>query len=143
LTTSTNVVKFSTVVEGEHIMKLTESEWLIMNALWQEYPAKARDIAERLPTGIKWAYTTIKTMLNRLVVKKAVTETKRGNTSYYEPILSRRQARRTALSTLLDQAFDGAFGPLMHFLLEDKRLSAKQRRELIKILAENDKKKGE
>jgi len=118
-------------------MKLTESEWLIMNALWQEYPAKARDIAERLPTGIKWAYTTIKTMLNRLVVKKAVTETKKGNTSYYEPILSRRQARRTALSTLLDQAFDGAFGPLMHFLLEDKGLSAKERKELIKILAEN------
>ena len=92
-------------------MKLTGSEWLIMNALWQEHPAKARDIAERLPTGINWAYTTIKTMLNRLV--------------------------------LLDQAFDGAFGPLMHFLLEDKGLSGKQRRELIKILAENDKKKGE
>ena len=122
-------------------MKLTESEWLIMNALWQEHPAKARDIAERLPTGINWAYTTIKTMLNRLVVKKAVTENKRGNTSYYKPILSRRQARRTALSTLLDQAFDGAFGPLMHFLLEDKGLMAKERKELIKILAENEKRR--
>jgi BlaI family penicillinase repressor len=124
-------------------MKLTESEWLIMNALWQEHPAKTRDIAERLPTGTNWAYTTIKTMLSRLVVKKAVTETKRGNTSYYEPVLSLRQARRTALSTLLDQAFDGAFGPLMHFLLEDKGLPDKQRRELIKILAENEKRKGE
>lgn len=122
-------------------MKLTESEWLIMNALWQEHPAKARDISERLPTGINWAYTTIKTMLNRLVVKKAVAETKKGNTSYYEPILSRRQARRTALSTLLDQAFDGAFGPLMHFLLEDKGLSAKERKELIEILAENEKRR--
>jgi BlaI family penicillinase repressor len=122
-------------------MKLTESEWLIMNALWQEHPAKARDIAERLPTGINWAYTTIKTMLNRLVVKKAVSENKKGNTSYYKPLLSRRQARRTALSTLLDQAFDGAFGPLMHFLLEDKGLSAKEHKELIKILVENEKRR--
>lgn len=124
-------------------MKLTGPEWLIMNALWQEHPAKARDIAGRLPTGVNWAYTTIKTMLSRLVAKKAVTETKRGNTSYYEPILSHRQARRTALSTLLDQAFDGAFGPLMHFLVEDQKLSAKQRKELIKILAQNRKAKGE
>jgi BlaI family penicillinase repressor len=122
-------------------MKLTETEWLIMNALWQEHPAKARDIAERLPTGINWAYTTIKTMLNRLVVKKAVSENKKGNTSYYKPLLSRRQARRTALSTLLDQAFDGAFGPLMHFLLEDKGLSAKEHKELIKILVENEKRR--
>ena len=124
-------------------MKLTGSEWVIMNALWQDHPANARDIAGRLPKGINWAYTTIKTMLNRLVVKRAVSETKKGNISYYEPVLSRRQARRTALSLLVDQAFDGAFGPMMHFLLEDKKLSAKQRKELIKILAENEKKKGE
>jgi len=133
----------STLVKGENIMKLTGPEWLIMSALWQKHPANARDIAERLPAGINWAYTTIKTMLSRLVVKKAVTETKKRNTSYYEPVLSRRQARRTALTTLLDQAFDGAFGPLMHFLVEDQKLSAKQRRELIRVLAENHRAKGE
>ena len=115
-------------------MKLTEAEWLIMKALWEGYPAKARQISERLPAGVKWAYTTIKTMLTRLADKGVVSESKQGNVSLYEPILTRQQARKTALSTVLNQAFDGAFGPLMHFLLEDQKLSAKQRRELIKIL---------
>ena len=124
-------------------MKLTEAEWLIMNALWDSHPAKARDIARRLPKGVNWAYTTIKTMLSRLAGKKAVHESKHGNVSVYEPILSRRQARRSALHIVLNQAFDGAFGPLMHFLLEDQKLSAKQRRELIKILQKNRKAKGE
>jgi len=124
-------------------MKLTGPEWLLMDALWKEHPANARQIAEQLPECVNWAYTTIKTMLNRLVAKRAVSETKKHNTSYYEPIISRRQARRTALKTLLDQAFGGAFGPLVHFLVEDQKLSDKQRKELIKILSDNRKMKGE
>ena len=123
-------------------MKLTEAEWLIMNALWDKYPATARDIAKRLPEGVNWAYTTIKTMLARLAEKKIISESKKGNTSVYEPILSRQKARRSALRMLANQAFDGAFGPLMHFLLEDQKLTARQRKELIEILAKNQKKKG-
>lgn len=122
-------------------MKLTEAEWLIMNALWQKPPATARDIAQRLPAEVNWAYTTIKTMLARLVEKKVVSENKRGNTSVYEPILSRQKAQQSALRTLANQAFDGAFGPLMHFLLEEEKLTSKQSKELIKILESNRKRK--
>ena len=116
-------------------MKLTEPEWIIMNALWEKHPARARDIFERLPATVSWAYTTVKTMLDRLVEKKAVSKSKRANAGLYKPLLSRRQARKTALRMVLDRAFDGAFGPMMYFLVEDENLSAGQRKELIKILA--------
>jgi BlaI family penicillinase repressor len=124
-------------------MKLTELEWLIMNALWDKHPAKARDVVERLPSTVNWAYTTVKTMLDRLVEKEAVGKSKRGNIGLYEPLISRRQARRTALKIVLNQAFDGAFGPMMHFLVEDEKLSAKERKELIKILSRKSRTKGE
>ncbi len=124
-------------------MKLTEPEWLIMNALWEKHPVKARDVVQRLPSTVNWAYTTVKTMLDRLVEKKAVGKSKRGNIGLYEPLVSRRQARRTAMRIMLDQAFDGAFGPMMHFLVEDEKLSADQRKELIKILSGKKQKKGE
>jgi len=124
-------------------MKLTEPEWLIMNALWEKHPVKARDVVQRLPSTVNWAYTTVKTMLDRLVEKKVVGKSKRGNIGLYEPLVSRRQARRTAMRMMLDQAFDGAFGPMMHFLVEDEKLSADQRKELIKILSGKKQKKGE
>ena len=124
-------------------MKLTEPEWLIMNALWDKHPAKARDVVERLPCTVNWAYTTVKTMLDRLVEKKAVGKSKHGNIGLYEPLVSRRQARRTAMRMMLDQAFDGAFGPMMHFLVEDESLSAGERKELIKILSGKSRNKGE
>ena len=123
-------------------MKLSKTEWQIMNALWEKHPATAREVAESLPTNIKWAYTTIKTILTRLLGKGAVSERKRANTSVYQPLVSQQQARRSALRGLADQAFNGAFGPLMHFLLEDQDLSDKQRKELMEAL-KNDREGNE
>ena len=100
-------------------MKLTEAEWQVMNALWENHPASARQIMERLPEGVRWAYTTVKTMLSRLVDKDVVAEQKRGNISLYKPLVSQQKARSNAFKSLLDQAFDGALGPLMHFMLEE------------------------
>jgi len=124
-------------------MKLTEPEWLVMNALWNNHPATVKDIVAQLSGRASWAYTTVKTMLDRLTEKKAVRKKKQGITGFYEPILTRQQARSTALRTVLDHAFDGAFGPMMHFLVEDQKLSPKQRRELIAILETIRKTKGE
>ena len=124
-------------------MKLTNAEWQIRKVLWDEYPATARQISTRLPRNIEWAYTTIKTMLTRLADKKVVHERKQGNTSLYEPILTRRKAQRGALHNLANQAFDGAFGPLMHFLIEERSLSAEQRETLIRALETSLKEKHE
>lgn len=124
-------------------MKLTEAEWQIMNSLWEDWPATGRQIADRLPENVNWAYTTIKTMLTRLADKQAIKETKKGSIGIYEPILTRQNARRNALKSLANQAFDGAFGPLMHFLLDDQKLTPKQRQELIQTLKEDtDKRQG-
>ena len=122
-------------------MKLTEAEWQVMNALWAKHPATAREVMDRLPPDVTWAYTTLKTMLTRLVEKLAVSEIKEGNTSVYEPLVSQQKARLNAFRSLLDQAFDGAVGPLVHFLIEEKQLTSKQKEELAKVL--QDKGKGQ
>ena len=41
------------------------------------------------------------------------------------------------------QAFDGAFGPLMHFLVEDQKLSKTQKEELLNILEQGEQKCSE
>ncbi len=124
-------------------MKLTQAEWQIMNALWEKHPATARDIMSRLPGDVKWAYTTLKTMLSRLVEKEAVSEKKLANTSIYEPLVSQHKARLSAFKSLLDQSFDGAMGPLVHFLLQEQKLNTKQKKELIEILQNESENTGE
>jgi len=115
-------------------MKLTRVEWQLMQALWKKHPATAREVAEETPGGTKWAYTTVKTMLTRLVAKGAISEVKRGNTAVYEPLLTPRKARMAALKSLAEEAFDGAFGTLVHFLIEEEKLSPSERRQLTQLL---------
>ena len=101
-------------------MKLTEPEWLIMSALWEEHPATVREVAERLSNKLDWAYSTFKTTLDRLVQKQIAGKRKRSNLSFYEPILTRKEACSTALKSLLEHGFDGGFGRLMLLLVEDQ-----------------------
>ena len=117
-------------------MKLTEAEWRLMNALWQGHPASARDVLEKLEPETNWAYTTIKTMLSRLEAKGAVKSRIRANTALYEPVLTRSQARRSALKALAEAAFDGAFGSMMHFMVSERHLSSKQKEALKSLLEE-------
>ena len=123
-------------------MRLTDSEWTVMNALWQGSPASGRDVLERIQAETGWAYTTVKTLLARLLEKGAVSERKRGNQSLYEPQVTRDAARRVAVRGLLDKAFDGAFGSLLQHLVDAERLSKKDRERLHAMLQELERGEG-
>ncbi len=119
-------------------MNLTSAEWHVMNALWQDWPATAREIEARLSDEVHWAYTTLRSVLARLEEKGAVKEYKRSNVSFYEPILTRRKARMAALRSVVSEAFEGAFGPLVHFLVEEEALSEEERRKLMDALGHEE-----
>jgi BlaI family penicillinase repressor len=119
-------------------MKLSDTEWTVMNAVWAGSPASARDVLERTADETHWAYTTVKTTLARLVDKGVLAEHKRANTSLYDPLLTRDQARHSAVRLLLDKAFDGTFGALLQHLVADEKLSKKDRRKLSEMLADNE-----
>ena len=119
-------------------MKLSDAEWQIMKVLWKQHPATTRDILGQLSENINWAYTTVKTMLTRLVAKGAVSERKRANTSVYEPLISQKKARLTALRSVVDKVLDGTVEPLVHYLIDEQKLSEKQRQRLIQLLEDMD-----
>lgn len=115
-------------------MQLSEAEWKVMRVLWERSPANARDVLEGLSASTEWAYTTTKTILGRLVEKGVLAEHKRANTSFYEPLVTRDEARRTAVRNLLDRAFDGTFGSLLHHLADGEKLSKRDREKLREVL---------
>jgi len=124
-------------------MRLSDAEWAVMNAVWERPPASARDVLDRVGAGRGWAYTTVKTMLERLAEKGALRVWKRGNTSLYEPLVTREQARRSALRSLLDRAFDGALGSLLQHLVAEEKLSTGDRRRLAEMLDKLDRTIGD
>jgi len=129
-------------------MQLSEAEWRVMNVVWERHPASVRDVLETLEHETGWAYSTVKTMLTRLADKGALTVRTRANARLYEPLLSRSDARKRAIGSLIERAFDGTIGALVHHLLADEQLSADDRRELRELIdreraAEGPRERGE
>lgn len=121
-------------------MRLNDSEWTVMQALWAGAPATAREVLERIEAETDWAYTTVKTLLDRLAAKGAVSVEMQGHQSAYTPLVSQRTARRTALRSLVDRAFDGAFGSLVQHLAAEERLTPDERRQLREMAERLDRK---
>jgi BlaI family penicillinase repressor len=116
-------------------IELTDAEWKVMQSLWKGGESSARDVLESLHGETGWAYTTVKTLLARLVDKDAASVRLRANTSLYAARITEADARRTEVKALLDRAFDGAFAPMLRFVLSDEKLSEKDRAELREMLA--------
>jgi BlaI family penicillinase repressor len=120
------------------VMRLSDTEWTVMRAVWARSPVTARDVLEQVSHDTGWAYTTVKTILARLVEKGALAEHKRTNTSLYEPRVTERAARISALRSLVDRAFDGLFGSIVQHLVSEERLSARERTLLRDMLAASE-----
>lgn len=118
-------------------MKLSDSEWTVMNVVWELTSASARDVHERLEPKTPWAYTTVKTMLDRLVAKGALVSRRRANRLLFEPRLTGPQARRWAVRALIEAAFDGEPVSLIQHVLAHGSLSARDRDQVADIFAES------
>jgi len=111
-------------------IELTEAEWTIIKAVWDRQPCAATAIQEKLLKKTKWAYSTVRTLMDRMVAKGLLTSEKVRNATLYRSAVTREQARRGELLYALRHAFDGALTPLVQCLLDSNDVSADELAEL-------------
>jgi predicted transcriptional regulator len=91
-------------------------ELLCLNALWNLSEGNVRDVRRVVGETRPLAYTTIMTVLERLVRKGKVARRKAGRAFVYSAATSRDELRRTAIRELLQGFFDGSEEELVRFL---------------------------
>jgi len=69
---------------------ISETEWDLLDALWAVEGATAREVADALAERRGWAYSTVKTMLDRMVKKGLVNARQVGNVWEYTPAVEPR-----------------------------------------------------
>ena len=117
----------------------TELELLILKILWDEAPLPVREIRRRLgERGRNLAHTSVITTLGTMFDKKYVTRSQQGNAFYFSPRVGQEDVSRRMLGDLVSRVFDGSARPLLVHLLKQKGLSNRERRELQKLLNEDD-----
>ena len=111
-------------------VELTEAEWSVIKAVWENEPCTAPAIQEKLfqPTG--WTYSTVRTLMDRMVAKGVLRAKKEGKLTIYRSAVTRAQAQRGELFYTLKHAFNGALTPMVQCLLESNQLDAEELKEL-------------
>ena len=119
-------------------MSISEAEAVVMDVLWRQAPRSAEEIlAERGPTQ-GWQEGTVKSLLNRLLKKKAVKAEREGRRYLYAPKLTREQYVSQESKGLIDRLFDGRIAPLVAHFSEQRKLSRRDVADLRKLLEELD-----
>lgn len=87
-----------------------------LKVLWKTGEANVKQVQEALAERKTLAYTTVMTLLDRLVRRGSATRRKVGRFFVYSPVVSRETLRGAAVRELLDAFFDGSVEELLRYL---------------------------
>jgi predicted transcriptional regulator len=98
----------------------------------------AEDIAGLVADEQQWTEATVRTLINRLLKKKAIAAKKDGRRYRYRPVMKRVDYVQEESQGLLDRLFDGRLAPLVTHFSQRKKLSAQDIAELKRLVRELD-----
>jgi BlaI family penicillinase repressor len=115
-------------------IELTETEWTIIKAVWEQEPCTAPAIQHLLERETAWTYSTVRTLMDRMVAKGLLAANKERNVTLYSSVITRTQAQRGELLYALRNAFNGALTPMVQCLIEAGDINAKELAQLESLI---------
>ena len=103
--------------------RLSDAEWYVMEVLWSAgRPIAAIDIADRVPDERDWSLATVKSLLSRLLAKRAIEPKKDGRRFLYSPAIERELYIADESRRFVGRLFGGKLSPLFARLAEEEAL---------------------
>ena len=123
-------------------IRLSEFELDVMAHFWSDRELSAPELFERIGSERGVAYSTVKTIVDRLEEKGAIERVaNRGRTIFYSPIIKRERVRKPLVKTFLRRLFGNDLRPLFAQLLQDEKLSEGDLEYLRQLVAEAERSK--
>lgn len=113
---------------------ISDSELEVMKELWQVPSLTARQLTDRLQLRTDWSEPTIKTLLLRLLQKKAVKRTRQDKVFVYSAGVGQEEYQYHAGRSLLDRLFNGVAGDFLTCLVRNEKMDAEEIESLKKLL---------
>jgi BlaI family transcriptional regulator, penicillinase repressor len=117
-------------------MKIAAAESQILEALWRRSPLTFEAIVADVGPANDWAAGTVRTLVTRLLRKKAIAGAKAEGGYVYRPLIARSSYVRSESQGLLDRLFDGEVTPLVAALAEHRALTPADLAKLEALIAE-------
>jgi BlaI family transcriptional regulator, penicillinase repressor len=124
------------------IPKISDTEWEVMRVVWAKHPVTAAEIIEQLSADDpSWHPKTARTLLARLVQKKALEYEAQGRAYVYEPLVSEQECVAAASESFVVRVFRGSLKPMLAHFVERQELTAKDLKDLRRMLDERSREK--
>jgi predicted transcriptional regulator len=115
--------------------QISDAESRIMEALWRKAPLSAEQIIDRVAKENGWAPGTVRTLITRLLRKKAIAGARTDEGYFYTPLVGRDDWIQAESQGLLDRLFKGQLAPMVAHFAEHRQLSAREIRQLKALIA--------
>lgn len=120
----------------EKEISLSNSEWHIMENLWEESPKTATQLIKAMEAKTGWAKSTTKTILKRMEQKGCIGYREGGKARAYYPLLKREEVVESETNSFLNRIYNGSLGLLVNTLVKKQDIPEKEMDELYRIIQE-------
>lgn len=118
---------------------ISDAELAVLEALWKA-PGAPNELQERLAKhGPDWAYTTVQTLLHRLLEKGFVTRKRAGVAQIYAAAVDKNELVARHVTDLAERLCAGSMSPLLLSLVKTKRFSRGELARFRELIEEGDK----
>ncbi len=115
-------------------VRVTNSEWYVMNCLWEEHPRTLMQIVPVLNERVGWSKSTCATMVRRMSEKGLIGFEEKGKTKCFFPKVKKEDVVVQETRDFLQRIYDGSIGMMMSALVRQQDLSKEDIHELQEIL---------
>lgn len=115
---------------------ISPAELKVLDVLWENSPLSSSQIVEELEKVESWHSRTIKSLINRLLKKKAIGHKQDGNRYLYYPLLKKNEYLQTTSHGFIRRFFGGKISPLVAHFAKHEKISKEDLQELKAILQE-------
>lgn len=123
------------------MIRISDAELEVMKIIWKEKEVTSIEVIKNLK-NFNWNDNTVRTLINRLISKKAVGISKKeGKTYTYVPLIKENEYRLKRSETFLKQFYKGSLKDMVLNFIDNNQLSEKEWQELANKVNERKNKK--
>lgn len=120
----------------EQNISLTNTEWNLMECLWDEAPRTGREATAYLQEHVGWTRSTTLTMLRRMAEKSLICCEDKDGMKVYSPLIMREDAVIKETDDFLNRVYKGSVSMMMSAITKKQALTKEEIDELYTILRE-------
>jgi len=117
-----------------YMEKLTTQEEEAMQAIWKVGEGNVKLFLEHMEEGQKPPYTTLASTIKNLEKKGFLSSRLIGNSYLYKALITEDEYKKKFMNGFVKDYFADSYKELVNFFVEEKKLSAKELKEIIRLI---------